>query len=465
MNWTRYYVTLMALVSALVITILYPAERATEADGAGGGDGSGVVNGPAASRIERAVPSTSPTVSDETAAIVRPDDDETTPVANRSNRLTLERRAPVPAPVMLDNSGGLDFSPYYSWLRDEMAEQDVPGVAMAIVSSKGILDLQTWGVRSVETRQPVEADTIFRIASVSKTFAGTVASQLVAQDVQSWDRPIMQILPQYSIGTKPSSRGITLRHVMSHSTGLMPHAFSNMLDAGVAYEKIREKFHEIPTVCPPGRCYGYQNVVFSLIADIVESSSGTSYQDYVSRRIFQPLGMSRASMTLADFRADDNASAPHRYGRSGWYESTINPAYFSVGPASGINASVTDMIRWAQANLGAHPDVLPHEVLQMQQTPVVETPHGSYFNRWPGVDKAWYGLGWRIFDYQGVRVVHHGGGVRGFRTEMALLPELDLGIVVLFNAETRVANDVVPHFMEMILSQQAPAPDSLVRSN
>lgn len=443
--------TLMALVLALTVTILYPAEQPTEA---------------VIASLESGIsPSDTLPLEDESAARVAVTGSST---ANRDQSVATPATGPVArmsAPVMLNDSGGLDLSPYRNWLREEMSEQEVPGVAMAIVSSRGILDLQTWGVRSVQTGQPVEDDTIFRIASVSKTFAGTVASQLVAQDVHSWDRPIMQILPQYSIGTKPSSHDITLRHVMSHSTGLMPHAFSNMLDAGVAYEKIREKFHEIPTVCPPGRCYGYQNVVFSLISDIVESSAGTSYEDYVAQRIFQPLGMTRASMTLADFRADDNASAPHRYGSNGWYESTINPAYFSVGPASGINASVSDMIRWAQANLGAHPAVLPRDVLQMQQTPVVETPHGSYFNRWPGVDKAWYGVGWRIFDYQGVRVIHHGGGVRGFRTEMALLPELDLGIVVLFNAETRMANDVVPNFMETILAQKPLAQDALVRSN
>lgn len=424
MNWTRYFATLTTLVLALVITLSYP-ERP--------GNDNAVVD---AVPVDKPLFHPIPVVEHET-----------------------------PETAVVDNRSGLDFSAYRNWLQDEMREEKVPGIAMAIVSSRGILDLQTWGVRSVESGQPVEDDTVFRIASVSKTFAGTVASQLVAQDVQSWDQPIMQILPQYSIGTGPSSRDITLRHVMSHSTGLMPHAFSNMLDAGVAYEKIREKFDEIPTVCPPGRCYGYQNVVFSLIADIVERSADTSYQDYVQQRIFRPLGMTRASMTLEEFAADSNASAPHRYGRDGWYESTINPAYFTVGPASGINASVMDMTHWARANLGAHPDVLPDHVLKMQQTPVVETPHGNYFNRWPGIQKAWYGVGWRIFDYGGIRVVHHGGGVRGFRTEMALMPELDLGIVVLFNAETRVANEVVPRFMETIMAQQAPSPDALVRSD
>ena len=464
MNWTRYFVTLSTLVAALVVTLLYPSEEA---------DRTSLVEvrepvEPSADIVPVETVDTAP----EPGSQAGRNDLASTPATGQSDAVAVQQAAipeprsgPVPEPVMLEGPGPLDLSPWRNWLLGELRELDIPGMAMAVVSSRGILDLQTVGVRSVKTGQPVGRDTLFRIASVSKTFAGTVASQLVARDIQKWDAPVMEILPQYSIGTGPSSRGITLRHIMSHSTGLMPHAYSNMLDAGVSYERIREKFPEIPTVCPPGRCYGYQNVVFSLIADVVEQSVQTPYEEYVQQQIFQPLGMKRASMSLEAYSADPDSSAPHRYGRNGWYESTINPAYFSVGPASGINASVMDMVRWAQANLGAYPQVLPERVLNMQHTPVVETPHGSYFNRWPGVDKAWYGVGWRIFDYEGLRVVHHGGGVRGFRTEMALIPELDLGVVVLFNASTRLANEVIPGFMETLLAQRGPASDTLARSD
>lgn len=350
-------------------------------------------------------------------------------------------------------SAGLDFSPYLGWLRSEVDEQGIPGVAMAIVSSRGILDLQTWGVRSVDNGAPIDEQTLFRIASVSKTFAGTVAAQLVEQQLSSWDAPLVQVLPQLQVGTEASSRDISLRHIMSHSTGLMPHAFSNLLDAGVDYRQIQPRLHEIPTVCTPGRCYGYQNVVFSLVADLVEVALNTSYEEFVRQHIFLPLGMQHASMTLGEFEQSQNASAPHQFTGRSWRVSTVNPAYFSVGPASGVNASILDMVRWTQAHLGAFPEVLPPALLQAQHSPVVATPHGSYFNRWPRVEQAWYGLGWRVFDYAGLRVVHHGGGVRGFRSELVLVPELDLGMVVMFNAETRVANEVVPHFLDSLLAQ------------
>ena len=344
-----------------------------------------------------------------------------------------------------------DFSPYLDWLDTEIATLAIPGVAMGVVRSQQTLALKTWGVRSLEDEVPVDSQTLFRIASVSKTFAGAVAAMLVQDQKQSWDTPILSILPQYAIGTESSTRQMTLRHVLSHTTGLMPHAYSNMLDSGVAYEKIQEKFREIPTVCPPGRCYGYQNVVFSLVSDVVEVSEHESYEQYVQERLFTPLGMKTASVGLEGYTGADNVSTAHQLRGETWRPVSTNPAYYSVGPAAGVNASVEDMMIWAQANLGAFPRVLPQEVLAQQQTPVVETPRGSYFNRWPRLDKAWYGLGWRIFDYAGVRVIHHGGGVRGFRSELVLVPSLDIAMVILFNGETPLANDVVPQFLDTLI--------------
>lgn len=356
---------------------------------------------------------------------------------------------PQPAPL----PDITDFSEYKAWLQQQLAEKQIPGAAVAIVTSHGIIDTEVWGVRSAREEEVVDDATVFRIASVSKTFAGTVAAQLVHHNIFQWDDPIVNILPQYRIGTDPSLTGqMTLRHVLSHTTGLMPHAFSNMLDAGVNYESIQQKFHEIPTVCAPGRCYGYQNVVFSLVADVVETSLQTRYDDFVRENVFVPLGMHGASMSYEEFLADPNASSPHQYARGGWRVSSANPAYYTVGPAAGVNATIIDMGRWAQANLGGFPDVLPPSLLEMQHTPVVETPRGNYFNRWPKVQKAYYGLGWRIMDYAGVRIVHHGGGVRGYRSEMVLIPEYDLGLVVLFNAETPLANEVVPAFLDTLLA-------------
>lgn len=341
-----------------------------------------------------------------------------------------------------------DLSEFVDWMESASRKKNIPGVALAIVSKEGIMLMQTWGVRSMETGKPVNTDSVFRIASISKTFAGAAASLLVEQNYQSWNTKLIDVFPSMRLGTKRSSQGITLQHLLSHSTGLMPHSYSNLLDDGVSYGHIKPSFPKIPTVCQPGECYGYQNVVFSIIADVVEESTGDSYEQYIYEQIFKPLGMVTASIGMEAFAESEYATAPHRQLRGSWRTTTNNPAYYSVAPASGINASIFDMSMWLRANLGAFPEVISPELLSHMHEPIIATPKGNYFNRWSGLEKAYYATGWRVFDYKGQRVIHHGGGVRGYRSEIAFVPEANIGFVLLFNAGSNLANDIVPAFLD-----------------
>ena len=347
---------------------------------------------------------------------------------------------------------GYDMAPFVSWLELATQEDAIPGGALAIVSREGISHLQTFGYRNINTPDGITSDSIFRLASMSKTFAGTAAEILVDQQLQNWDTPLTTLFPGMTIGTGSSSRDITLRQVVSHSTGLMPHSYSNLLDAGVNYASIKDRFNQIPTVCAPGRCYGYQNVVFSLVADVVELSTGSSYEKYLEEMLFKPLGMSSASVGLEPYEQSNDATAPHQKRRGNWQSVTTNAAYYSVAPASGVNASIHDMTIWVRANLGAFPEVLSPEQLANLHEPVIATPYGNYFNRWSGLEKAYYATGWRVFDYKGMRAIHHGGGVRGYRSEMVFVPERNIGMVLMMNAESSLANDVVPAFLDNLLN-------------
>lgn len=343
-----------------------------------------------------------------------------------------------------------DFTPFISWLRTASEEKGIPGAALAIVTREGITYLDTWGVKHIATGDTVDPDSIFRIASMSKTFAGAAATLLVDQELQSWDTRVEELFPQIQLGTATVSREITLKHIVSQSTGLMPHSYSNMLDDGVAYETIKNQFHKIPKVCAPGSCYTYQNVVFSLIGDVVELSTGDSYRQFLQERIFKPLGMRSASVGIEPYLDNPEATFPHRQVRGRWRTTTTNPAYYTVAPASGINAGIFDMTIWLRANLGAFPDVLSADFLAELHEPVISTPYGNYFNRWSGLEKAYYAIGWRVFDYKGLRAIHHGGGVRGYRSEMVFVPRHNIGMVLLLNGESNLANDVVPAFLDSL---------------
>lgn len=348
-------------------------------------------------------------------------------------------------------SRSYDESALVNWLQSQTLEHAIPGGTFAIVTREGVTHLQTFGVKSVDTHASITQDSIFRLASVSKTFAGTAAAILVDQHLQDWNSPLSDLIPGLTIGTDSSSRTITLKQVVSHSTGLMPHSYSNLLDAGVNYDKIRGQFDQIPTVCAPGKCYGYQNVVFSLVADVVEVRTGASYEKYIEEQLFKPLGMTTASIGLEPYELSVDATVPHRKVRGDWRPTTTNAAYYSVAPASGVNASINDMTLWVRANLGAFPDVLSPAQLANLHEPVIATPHGNYFNRWSGLEKAYYATGWRVFDYRGLRAIHHGGGVRGYRSEVVFVPERNIGMVLMLNAESNLANDVVPAFLDSLL--------------
>jgi len=352
-----------------------------------------------------------------------------------------------------------NFIEFITWLDTAAKERGIPGVALGIVSSEGIHTMRTWGVREVGKSDRVGVNSVFRIASMSKTFAGAATALLVTEEHESWDTLLSDYFPGMTLGSSTRSNSISLRHVVSHSTGLMPHSYSNMLDAGVDYGNIKEKFNQIPTVCEPGDCYGYQNVVFSLVGDVIEQRSGDSYAHYLEEKIFKPLGMENASIGLEAYQQSVSVTSPHRKVRSGWRPTSTNAAYYSVAPASGINASLMDMTLWLRANLGGFPEVLPPELLAEMHSPVIDTPYGNYFNRWSGLEKAYYGIGWRVMDFRGTRIVHHGGGVRGYRSEMVFVPDANIGMVLMFNAESNLANDVVPSFLDDLLVSTAGTSD------
>jgi beta-lactamase class C len=132
-----------------------------------------------------------------------------------------------------------------------------------------------------------------------------------------------------------------------------------------------------------------------------------------------------------------------------------------VAPAAGVNASISDMSKWLLAQLGKHPDVLSKQVLDHMHTKQIKTTKSqAHYGQWENLDDAYYGLGWRVFDYRGrSRFVHHGGWVQGFRTEMMFNPDLDMGMVIMVNAQGRNINKLVPAFLDLYIEHGLNNPE------
>ena len=339
-----------------------------------------------------------------------------------------------------------------AFVKEALTAGKIPGAAVAIVSRNKIVHLKGYGVRETGRPERIDEDTVFRLASLSKGFAPVLTGLLVEDGVLDWDDGVLEYLEDFSLKDPAHTEEVTIRHILSHTSGVQEHAFTTLLDSNVPYERIIKELDRANIVCGVGECFSYQNVIYSLIADILKSATGHDYDLLLRLKIFWPLAMTRASLGWNGIKSSANRATPHiRYSRK-WTPIKIRKTYYSVAPAAGVNASISDMAKWLRALLGGASSIISPNVMQEVSTPLIRTSKMKrYFRSWRNLKKAWYGLGWRVFDYSGTKIVHHGGYVRGYRAEMAFAPEEGIGMVILMNGASRFANVCVPTFFDLYL--------------
>ena len=329
----------------------------------------------------------------------------------------------------------------------------IPGLAVAIVQNGRVLSARGYGVTDSRNGEAVDAHTVFRLASLSKSFAGTVTGMLVNDGVLRWDSRLTDYVPNFKLSMPNAAQQVTLADLLSHRVGLTHNAYDRDIEANADFHSLTAKMANAPMTCAPGQCYAYQNVAFSLVGDVVFAATGQFYSEEVARRIFKPLGMHDASYGLEGIEASARWAKPHVRGGGGWVPLRPKPTYYRVAPAAGVNASISDMAQWLIAQTGHRPDVLPAPLLATLHTPVVSTPselRGSAWRR-TRLSSAGYALGWRAYNYAGHDLVFHGGAVQGYRGAMALLPDHELGIAILWNSESALPSGLLPTIIDSAL--------------
>ena len=350
----------------------------------------------------------------------------------------------VPAPDQL-------LVQYEAYVDSFLAESQVPGVAIAIVSADRILYMKGFGHRAVNSPEKIDINTAFRVASLSKGFAAVLTGMLVQDHVLRWDDRVRKFLPDFTLKNPVNASELTIRHLLSHTSGLVAHAYDSMIEDNVALDKIAQHLQEVPITSAVGKLYSYQNVAYSLIAPIVATATGKAYQELVAERIFKPLGMVNASLSKAGLLASGNFAYPHVRRNAQWLPANVRDTYYTVAPAAGVNASVHDMALWLRALMGGMPEVISPQLVEEVSAPVVATPRERRRFNWNRrLRSAYYGLGWRVFDYAGHKLVFHSGGVRGYLAQIAFLPEEKIGIVVLQNSGS--GNPLVYEFLDRYLN-------------
>lgn len=335
--------------------------------------------------------------------------------------------------------------------QQQLQKEAVPGGAYAIVQQGRIIATGAYGVRERGKPERVDADTVFRLASVSKTFAGALLVQQVVRQQLQWSAPLRQFVPSLQLGNPRATKALTVEHVLTQSSGLMPHAFENLLEAGQSPAQILPKFRQLTNLCPVGSCYSYQNVLFGTLATVLEQSAATphaSYERLLEQRLLTPLHMTSSSVGYAGYLA-----SPHRKQARGWQALTVKPEFYRVNAAAGVNASARDMAQYLLAMTGHKPDILDQAMLQQLRTPKVLVSKQLKWPLWQQFKHAssWYGRGWRVVQFDQHQLYYHGGVVDGFRPYLAYSAEHDIGLVLLTNAEADVTGDIAKWFWQQVI--------------
>ncbi|MDB5671042.1 MAG: class beta-lactamase-related serine hydrolase [Alphaproteobacteria bacterium] len=343
---------------------------------------------------------------------------------------------------------------------DHLIERrDMIGMAVGVVENGQIRFLKGYGETVAGTGDKVTPNTVFRWGSLSKGVAADMVSLLAGQGRLSLSDPAGKYAASLKLPGGNETKA-TIADILSHQLGLAGHSEDPKLEDGVDPHLLRSDLANLNAICSPGTCWSYQNVAYDASSEIVERITGKPYEQAVRDSLFGPLGMRSASLNRAALLASKSWARPY-VGSKASKPVEVTDFYYRVPAAGGVNSSIKDLAIWLQAQMGLEPNVLPQPVLDVVQTPRVKTAGelGRMRKFRERVQVASYGLGWRVYEYAGHKVVAHRGGVKGYRSLIMFDPELKSGVVALWNSSTNQPGGLEFEVMDMLY--RLPARDWL----
>ena len=333
-------------------------------------------------------------------------------------------------------------------LKRLMTKPGMVGLAVGVVENGRITFLQGYGETLAGSGEPVTPETVFRWASVSKGVAATMVAKLAEQGKIDLQAPVVNYAPDLKLPAGNEYKA-TVGDLLSHRLGLYRNAYDNKLEEGQDPSFLRASLAQLNPVCAPGTCWDYQNVAYDASSEIVSRITKLPYEQAVQRYLFNPIGMASGSVSMAGLQASRSWAKPHSVGKR---PLPIVDTYYKVPGAGGINSNIKDMALWMEAQMGEMPDVIDGKVLDTIHAPYVVTPteRGRLRKFLERLGTAWYGYGWRSYDYAGHHIIGHRGGINGYRSLILFDPEKKSGVVALWNSNTSQPGGVEFEVMDMI---------------
>jgi CubicO group peptidase (beta-lactamase class C family) len=348
----------------------------------------------------------------------------------------------------------------------------VPGVSIAVVEDGKVTLARGWGVRDITTNRPVDGDTIFFTGSTGKAFTNAALATLVDQGKINWDDKVIDHMPDFRMWDPWVTREMTIRDLLVHRSGLglgegdLLFVPNSTLSRKETVRRIR--YLKPATSFRSG--FAYDNILYMAAGQLIEEVSGETWEQYIRRHVFAPLGMNHSTDTDADYMANANHARPHSrsggavvgLGKQRPLDETATIAQ-NAAPAGGLAISARDMTRWLLTQLGhgkiqgSGQRLFSEEQSKEMWTPVVIQPVSEYPGELAVTNPNFYlyGLGWDVQDYRGAKLIWHGGAVFGSLAAVALLPDRNVGIFVAVNSEE---GEIVRGFMDELLDHYLGLP-------
>ncbi|HEY4112347.1 serine hydrolase [Puia sp.] len=359
----------------------------------------------------------------------------------------------------------VDAQPLSSVAIDSLVEKtlrqfDVPGIAVCVIKDGKIVHSKGYGVRSLATRKPVDENTLFGIASNSKAFTTAALGMLVDEGKIRWDDRVRQYIPEFKLHDPYVTEEFTIRDLLCHRSGLGLGAGDLMFFPDSSDFTIPDILHNLQFLKPVTSfrsTYAYDNNLYIVAGEIVARVSGMSWEDFIERRILGPLGMAHSAASWD--RLKDTTDWIDAHARVDGVVRVIARSRSKVDHAAGgIYSSIADLAKWVQLHLAGGkygPEgraLFSAAVLRERWTPQTILPLGG-----PGpynTHFAAYGFGFGISDVKGYKQLSHTGGLEGMVTQITMIPELQLGIIVLTNQEeglafTAITNQIKDGYLGM----------------
>jgi CubicO group peptidase (beta-lactamase class C family) len=341
-------------------------------------------------------------------------------------------------------AAGPDAAAVDAVIRAALKFWDVPGAAVAVVRDDQVIYLRGHGVREVGRKEPVTPDTAFPIASCTKAFTTTAMAMLVDEGKMAWDDPPRKYVPYFRLSDPLVDANVTLRDLVTHRTGVRSHDLLWYRAPWSQEESIR-KIGRVKVELPFRSAFRYQSTMFTAAGHAVAAASGTSWADFVQKRILDPLEMRSTTLTTTAAEKMPDVASPHRKDAAGQPE--VIPWYplEEPHPAGSVNSTARDLANWVRFHLHdgvfAGKRLVSAASLGETHTPQIALPvEGIARAMNPDTLHMSYGMAWLLYDYRGRPIVTHAGLIDGFRAQILLAPRDKLGLVLLCNLDETPMN-------------------------